>query len=161
MGVRKCRGSQKTGNYLNYLRKIKKMAKSRFWGRFEQESVFSKSDCVDFFKFKPDLVGFYLKTTPKPGFSHFFLWFQKIQIISGFFRYGPISNSKKPKSYLRLKISTFWDFSIFRQKIRRKKGLIGGGVLKNMLNCTGNNSLFRKRNWLRPRPIWMWKSGLE
>ena len=50
------------------------MAKSWFWGRFEQESVFSKSDCVDFFKFKPDLVGFYLKTTPKPGFGHFFFY---------------------------------------------------------------------------------------
>ena len=69
------------------------MAKSRFWGRFEQESVFSKSDCVDFFKFKPDLVGFYLKTTPKPGFGHFFYFLQIIQIISSFLRPTTISDS--------------------------------------------------------------------
>ena len=35
--------SQKTGNYLNYMRKINKIAKIQFLGRFEPESRFSKS----------------------------------------------------------------------------------------------------------------------
>ena len=51
VGVKKCRGSQKTGNYLNYLQKIKKIPKTRFWGRFEQESGFPKSKMADFLKF--------------------------------------------------------------------------------------------------------------
>ena len=72
------------------------MAKTRFWGRFEQESGFAKSKMPNFFKWAlwapKSKSGQNLSKSTKNCF------FCKIEIKTRIFRYEPLSDSKKPKS---------------------------------------------------------------